>query len=64
MRVVGLRRGGGLTLHLFAGAGGSEDELAALVAALAEDPTVVAYVPAEGAADAGSVSAMAAVASG
>lgn len=64
MKVVELRHGDGLVIHLFAGAGGSEDEVAALVAALPGDPTVVAHVPAEGAAAAGTVEAMAAAAAG
>ena len=62
MRVVGLRHGDGPVVHVLAGAGGSEEELAALTAALSGDPTVVAHVPSEGAAAAGSVAAMAAVA--
>ncbi|MBL0748518.1 thioesterase domain-containing protein [Nocardioides baculatus] len=59
MKVTGVRRGGGPVLHLFAGAGGDADELSALVAALAGDPTVVAHVPVRGAAAVGSVGAMA-----
>ena len=62
MKVVELRAGDGPVVHLFGGAGGSEDELADLAAALSGDPTVVAHVPAEGASGVGSVVAMAAVA--
>jgi thioesterase domain-containing protein len=60
VRAVALRHGAGPVVHVFGGAGGSEVEIAEVAASFQGDPTVIAHVPAEGAAAAGSVAAMAA----